>query len=80
MYLKITQRTICRYSRPVEFARIEYRVFPVSGADQKVLRLDVKVEPEAGMLTSSQLTDAWGNLYRYVVWSEPRDFWSLAVD
>ena len=80
MFLKITQRTECRYSRPVQFARIEYRVFPVSGPDQTVLRLSVHVDPSAGMLPCSDFTDAWGNLYRKFEWTDPIDFWKLAVD
>lgn len=76
--LRITQRTTCRYSRAVEQARIEYRVFPVSSKEQSVLRLDVSVEP-AGVTLDE--VDAWGNKYRSVAWAAaPVSGWTLSLD
>lgn len=84
MFLKITQRTKCRYSRPVDHARIEYRVFPASNVDQRVLGLEVDVTSPGAPVDiaspSAVFIDAWGNLCRKVEWSRPIDSWSFAVD
>src|SRR3989338_1255983 len=77
VHLAVTQRTRCRYSRPVQFARIEYRVFPAGSAEQNVIRLNVAIEPDS---ERSDFTDAWGNLYRKAEWPESLDGWTLSVD
>ncbi len=77
MLLNITQRTECRYSRPVQYARIEYRAFPANSNAQRVLRLQVAIEPACPY---SDFTDAWGNLYRKAEWPDPIDTWSLSID
>ncbi len=76
MFLKISHKTECRYSRAVQFARIEYRVFPVTTQEQNVLRLDVSIDPPCPW---SDATDAWGNVYRKAEW-ESIAGWSLMVD
>lgn len=77
MDLSITQKTRCRYGRPVQYARIEYRLFPVSSDEQRVRRLQVSIEPAC---PCSDFTDAWGNLYRKAEWPDPIDGWSLSMD
>lgn len=75
--LRITQRTQCRYSRPVQIARIEFRLFPVSSTEQTILKSSVAVEPPCPLV---DFTDAWGNGLRKAEWSEPIDQWRLSVD
>lgn len=77
MLLKVTLRTKCRYGRPVESVRIEYRVFPVNSPDQTAAVVNVLIEPSCRW---ADFTDAWGNLYRKAEWDAPLDAWSLSVD
>ncbi|MBI4179140.1 transglutaminase family protein [bacterium] len=74
MILDIRHHTSCRYDRAVSNARLELRLSPPDGEDQKLLDRSFRFTPDASVVTDR---DTWGNTVEKICLPDGSDAWSF---